>query len=242
MSETLQKVTIEGREYEFSHDPGKNDYTFDLDSGRFRFKRWSWGEKNRVTNQCVVFNPGTNRFEVNTIAFNEKMLAATMIETEMKGQKSKPTLETVKGFNAALGDQLLTIAQWINAIDTGGGDSGEGNDFRHPPVPGDEGTYELHLNGDMFKLGTWTWGEKNRVTDQSVTFDPDSGQLKMDLQVFNESLLLATLKEARIHGKPVRVDRAFLRNLDAGTGDMLLQTAQEINNITDQEKKNSKTP
>jgi hypothetical protein len=96
----------------------------------------------------------------------------------------------------------------------------------------------LNINNDVFKLGMWSWGEKNRVTDQSVQFDPDSGQLKMDLQRFNESLLLATVKQAHIAGKPVTVDANFLGNLDAAAGDILLQSAQEINEITEQEKKN----
>ena len=158
---------------------------------------------------------------------------------EIKGQKTTPTLETVRGFKAALGDQLLMIAQWVNAIETG---SSEETAVNLTKVPDDNGMYELNVNSHMFKLGTWTWGEKNRVTDQSVRLDPASGQLKMDLQLFNESLLLAVVKEARIHGKPVTVDTNFLQNLDAAAGDILLQSAQEINDISLQEKKNLKMP
>ncbi|MGD2088496.1 MAG: hypothetical protein PVH61_20130 [Candidatus Aminicenantes bacterium] len=235
MSKPLQRVTIDGREYEFAHHPGTEEYTFLVEGKRCRFKRWTWGEKNRITNECVAFNPTTNRFEVNTIAFNEKMLTHTMKELESDGQKTKPTLDTVRGFNAALGDQLLMIAQWVNAIDT---NSDEKTSVKLSKVPGDDSTYDLNINNDVFKLGMWSWGEKNRVTDQSVQFDPDSGQLKMDLQRFNESLLLATVKQAHIAGKPVTVDANFLGNLDAAAGDILLQSAQEINEITEQEKKN----
>jgi hypothetical protein len=38
------------------------------------------------------------------------------------------------------------------------------------------------------------------------------------------------------------VDANFLENLDAATGDILLQSAQEINDIPEQEKKNLKMP
>jgi hypothetical protein len=239
MSEPLKTVTINRQEYRFSHHTGANEYTFVVEDSRCRFKPWTWGEKNRITNECIAFNPDANQFEVNTIAFNEKMLANTMKEVEIDGQKTTPTLETVRGFKAALGDRLLMIAQWVNAIDTG---NGEESAVKLSKVPDGDGRYELNINGDMFKLGTWTWGEKNRVTDRSVRLDPASGQLKMDLQLFNESLLLAVVKEARIHGKPVTVDANFLENLDAAAGDLLLQSAQEINDISPREKKNSKMP
>lgn len=235
MSEPLQTVTINHREYRFSHHTGANEYTFVVEDNHCRFKPWTWGEKNRITNECIDFNPGANQFEVNTITFNEKMLANTMKEMESNGQKTTPTLETVRGFKAALGDQLLMIAQWVNAIETGGSEETAVNLSK---VPDSNGIYELNINGHMFKLGTWTWGEKNRVTDQSVRLDPASGQLKMDLQLFNESLLLSVVKEAHIDGKPVTVDTNFLQNLDAAAGDILLQSAQEINDISPDEKKN----
>jgi hypothetical protein len=239
MSKPLQRVTIDGQEYEFSNHPGAEEYTFLVEGKRCRFKRWTWGEKNRITNESVAFNPAAKRFEVNTIAFNEKMLTNTMVEMENNGQKIKPTLETVRGFNAALGDRLLMIAQWVNAIDT---NSDEKTVVNLSKIPGDDSMYELNIKNHVFKLGMWTWGEKNRVTDQSVQSDPDSGQLKIDLHRFNESLLLATIKQAHIDGKPVTVDANFLDNLDAAAGDMLLQSAQEINDITEQEKKNLKMP
>jgi hypothetical protein len=235
MSKPLQMVTINGREYEFSHHTGTNEFTFKVGDNRYRFKRWTWGEKNRITNECAAYNHAANRFEVNTIAFNEKMLTNTMKEMDSNDQKTKPTLDTVRGFNAALGDQLLMIAQWVNATDT---NSDEETVVKLSKVPGKDNVYELNINGDLFKLEMWTWGEKNRVTDQSVRFDPDSGQMKMNLQTFNESLLLATIKEAHINGKPVTVNANFLGNLDAATGDILLQSAQEINDFPEQGKKN----
>jgi hypothetical protein len=239
MSKPFEKVDINGRVYEYSHKSGDNGYTFIVEGGRYLFARWNWGEKNRITNECVVFNPDANRFEVNTIAFNEKMLTHTIVEMDIDGQKTKPTLDIVRGFNAPLGDRLLMIAQWVNAIDTAGR---EENPVKLSKAPGDDGAYEVNINGAAFKLGMWTWGEKNRVTDQSVQFDPVSGQLKMDLKTFNESLLMATVKEARIDGKPVTVDVNFLGNLDAAAGDILLQSAQEINDIPETEKKNLKMP
>lgn len=240
MSEPLQKINIGGHQYEFSRDTGDNsfDYTFLVENKRFRFKRWAWGEKNRITNECVAFNPATNGFEVDTIAFNERMLANTIVEVDEAGKETKPTLDIVRGFKAALGDQLLMIAQWMNSIENGV----EKKTCEISEVPGDDGLYELHINDDVFKLGMWTWGEKNKVTDQSVKFDPADQQLKMDLRIFNESLLLATIKDACINAEPVELSIDFLRNLDAGTGDILLQYAQEINNIAEKEKKNSKMP
>ena len=66
--------------------------------------------------------------------------------------------------------------------------------------------------------------------------------MKVDLQSFNESLLLATLKEIQMDGKTVIPDTDILRNLDAATGDRLVQIAQDVNDISASEKKTSKEP
>jgi hypothetical protein len=238
MKEPFQKITIGDHEYEFLHNPKDNSYSFIIDNNHFRFKRWTWGEKNRITNECVTFNPEIKQFEVNTVAFNEKMLARTLIGANIDGKDLDPTLDTIRDFNASLGDQLLLIAQWINSIEKEGI---EGLGHKVTPLPVGENTYEIHLNGDTFKLGMWTWGEKNSVISQSIKFDAASSQMNIDLQAFNELLLLATIKEASVNEKAGQLDINVLRNLDAAVGDKLLQTAHEINNISETEKKTLKT-
>ena len=239
MSELFQKTNIGSQEYKFSHNARDNSYAFIVDSDQFKFKRWTWGEKNRISNECVTFNPATSQFEVNTVAFNEKMLAETLIEIDIDGKKLNPTLDTIRDYKATLGDQLLMISQWVNSIES---NENEDSSAEVSAMTAGDSTYEVHLNGDVFKIRMWTWGEKNRATSQSIEFDSASGQLKVDLRTFNEMLLLASIDEVRINGKPIELDMNFLRNLDAQIGDRLLQAAQKVNNISETEKKTSEMP
>lgn len=239
MSEPFQKIKIGDQVYEFSHNAKNNSYAFIVDRQQFNFKRWTWGTKNRITNECVSLQTATNKFEVDTVAFNEKMLTETLIEINFNGKKIDPTLEAIRNFKATLGDQLLLIAQWVNSIESS---QGKDSILEAPIAHSADGIYEINLNGDVFRLRMWTWGEKNKVTSQSVKFDGASAQLIMDLQTFNELLLLATLEGATVHGKPVKLDINFIRKLDATIGDRLLQAAQEINQMTEVEKKTLETP
>ncbi len=235
MSNPSRKIKIGLVEYTYIQNDRDKSYSFKVNDSQFRFKTWTWGEKTRVTSECARFNPTTNEFEVDTIAFSQKMLAETLVESNINGKKVNPTLDTIRNFNASLGDQLLQIAQWIDSVHTTGNEDSTAK-------AGGNGDFELRLNGDVFKFKMWTWGEKNDATGRSIKFDSESGRMKIDLQSFNESLLLATLKEIQMDGKTVMPDTDILRNLDAATGDRLVQIAQEVNNISESEKKTSKQP
>ncbi|UCE74324.1 MAG: hypothetical protein JSV56_01100, partial [Methanomassiliicoccales archaeon] len=87
MNEKLQEVTIDNHHYENSHNQKDNTYLFIFDNNRFKFKRWTWGEKNRIINECITLNPGSELFEVNPVEFNEKILAQTLIEANIDGKE-----------------------------------------------------------------------------------------------------------------------------------------------------------
>jgi hypothetical protein len=104
---------IDGREYPYSLGIDDGSYCFSVDGQSYRFRQWTWGEKNRVTDAATTTDPDSGRLRVNVARFNELMLTTCLRRAE--------ALETVtpaalRALNPVLGDTLLSIAYWVNEL------------------------------------------------------------------------------------------------------------------------------
>ena len=107
----MSTACIEGRDYPYSIDANDGTYHFDIDGHRYRFRQWTWGEKNRVADAAIDATKG--RLRVNVARFNELMLATTLMETDAL---ASITPDSLGGLNPVLGDTLLAIAFWVNEL------------------------------------------------------------------------------------------------------------------------------
>jgi hypothetical protein len=101
---------IDGREYPYSVDID-GSYCFSVDGQRYRFRQWTWGEKNRVTDASTALDPASGRLRVNIARFNELLLGTCLVS----GLESV-TPAALRGLNPVLGDTLLSIAYWVNEL------------------------------------------------------------------------------------------------------------------------------
>ena len=93
--------------------------------------------------------------------------------------------------------------------------------------------YECEIDGDKYDFRIWTWGEKNKVTEQCTRVLP-SGQQKLEVGEFNLCMLLATLKKA-----PFKIDRATIESYpNPKLIDLLIRITTKLNLLEDVEIKN----
>lgn len=111
MSSEVQTLTIDGADHNYTYDAQAKVYQFEIDGQVYSFKRWTWGEKNRIVSESISLDPAMGQFQVNTGLFNELMLAAVLKEAPFE-----VTLSNLRELDPVLGDQLLRIAQWVNEI------------------------------------------------------------------------------------------------------------------------------
>ena len=112
MPET-RTARIEGQEYAFRLRPEDGTYVFEVDGGSYRFRQWTWGEKNRVIDAATVAEPASGRLRVDIARFNELMLTASLVEAEGLDPVTPAALSQL---NPVLGDELLSIAFWVNEV------------------------------------------------------------------------------------------------------------------------------
>ena len=108
-----QAVQIDGREYRYSLHPEDGTYLFVVDGGEYRFRQWTWGEKNRVTDAAAVADPDSGLLRVDIARFNELMLATSLIEADTIPSITPAAL---RDLNPVLGDALLAVAFWVNEL------------------------------------------------------------------------------------------------------------------------------
>ena len=108
-----QLACIGGQEYPYAVRPEDGTYLFRVDGDRYRFRQWTWGEKNRVTDAATTVDADSGRLRVDIARFNELMLAATLVEAETV---SPITPAALRELNPVLGDALLEIAYWVNEL------------------------------------------------------------------------------------------------------------------------------
>ena len=121
-----QTVLIDGREYRYSVHPEDGTYAFVVDGGKYRFRQWTWGEKNRITDAATA-ELDSGQLRVDIARFNELMLATSLVEAE--GMPSI-TPAALRDLNPVLGDTLLAIAFWVNELP-----AAEKKTPRRPPRP-----------------------------------------------------------------------------------------------------------
>ena len=106
-------ATINDQELCYILHPVDGTYLFQVNGCAYRFRQWTWGEKNRVTNAATVIDTTSGRLRLDIARFNELMLVTSLVETE----PAMPiTLDALHQLNPVLGDTLLAIAYWVNEL------------------------------------------------------------------------------------------------------------------------------
>ena len=109
----MTHIVIDGRDFAYSLRPADGTYEFHISGGTYRFRQWTWGEKNRVTDASTVLDPDTGRLRIDIALFNELLLASTLVESDAL---ASITPESVRELNPVLGDTLLSLAYWVNEV------------------------------------------------------------------------------------------------------------------------------
>lgn len=107
---------VEDREVPFTLRSEDGTYVFEVDGGHYRFRQWTWGEKNRVIDAATITDPADGRLRVDVARLNELMLAASMVEAA--GMEAV-TPSALGQLNPVLGDVLLALAYWVNELPAG---------------------------------------------------------------------------------------------------------------------------
>lgn len=103
---------------EYKLNPEGNFYVTEIPSGSgtlFAFKKWTWGEKNALTSDCIVINPLNGFTTMDNIKFNEQLVLRTAFK-KVEGNIIPFTLEEIKNMDGQLGERLFRITQAINLI------------------------------------------------------------------------------------------------------------------------------
>lgn len=95
----------------------------------------------------------------------------------------------------------------------------------------DKGKYQFEYNSDSYVFQMLNWGQKNILLEECIAFSQEQAKFDVNGMLFNERLLLYSLKKAIIAGKEWTIDASFLHNLNARLGDMLLSISYWINNL-----------
>lgn len=122
-----QIAHIDGCEYLYTVRPDDGTYVFVVGGDEYRFRQWTWGEKNRITDAAAVADLDTGQLRMDIARFNELMLATSLVEAE--GMPST-TPAALRDLNPVLGDMLLAIAFWVNELP-----AAEKKTPRRPPRP-----------------------------------------------------------------------------------------------------------
>lgn len=108
-----QTVHIAGQFYRYTSCPEDGTYLFDVNGAGYRFRQWTWGEKNLVVDASTVADPANGRLRVDIARFNELMLATSLVEAPAIGSINVMALRRL---NPVLGDTLLSMAYWVNEL------------------------------------------------------------------------------------------------------------------------------
>lgn len=106
-------VRIDDGEYPYIFHPEDGTYQFEVDGDAYRFRRWTWGEKNRVIDAATVMEPENDRLRLDIARFNELLLATTLMEASAL---TTITPVALRALDPVLGDALLSIAFWVNEL------------------------------------------------------------------------------------------------------------------------------
>jgi len=108
-----QIAHIDGCEYLYTVRPDDGTYVFVVGGDEYRFRQWTWGEKNRVTDAAAVADPESGLLRVDIARFNELMLATSLVVADTIPSITPAAL---RDLNPVLGDALLAVALWVNEL------------------------------------------------------------------------------------------------------------------------------
>lgn len=218
-------VTIDGRTYEYSLDEETGRAVLSRDSVSLEVTDWTWGAKNDVLSRCTVYSDRTGELEVDAARYYEAMLSRCIAAYRVDDEERDFSEAALRALPAGDGDHLAALVQFV----VEGATTPPEVDLESGP-----GTSTLTVDGMIFELREWTWGEKNDVSAASIQYQPTSDAYAVDVALFNELMLCACITKA-----PFDIDRRSLRALPARIGDLLLDEAQRLSVLDDGVKKNS---
>jgi len=94
-----------------------------IDGHRLKFRTWTHGEKNRAFSKSVKIDPGTGTPEIDPWALNDEMVAASLVEWDLKDEKGRPlpiSVGTIQSLDEAVYGSLINgmirFAQDLNRV------------------------------------------------------------------------------------------------------------------------------
>ncbi|HKJ67558.1 MAG TPA: hypothetical protein VKA68_06340 [bacterium] len=235
MPQQFIDIEISNQTLQYRYNPEADQFEFRLPQGTAVFEVWDWGTKNATLEECMFYDQPSDEFSFDSIRFNEHLLLCTLRQLRIHGENLPIDLSTLRDLNASLGDLLLEISQrllGLNGTRLGNGYYPEiSRDMENPDSP------VITAGDHTYTFRMWTWGEKNRALSQALTMDEPGNQARVSTKIFHERMLLSSLAKVTDENAPVEISTDFLEQLDARIGDALLEVAQEINFVSDAEKK-----
>jgi hypothetical protein len=233
VKELPDTITIWGKDFSHRFDANEGVHIFENGTDSCQLKTWTFAEKGAATDSSIVLDETSGEFHVDTARFNEALLLASLVKAQVNGKPLEINLASLQKLPVIIGDGLLNLAQLVNglALDK---ENGTDNQCENLEPDTQLGNFHLKIGNDEYLLKGWTWGKKNEVTSRSLTYDETANQARVNIAVFNELMLLATLVKA-----PFEITQANIQKLPAPVGDTLLRATQQINGITFAEKKTS---
>jgi len=226
MGETaLEQVTIDGISYTYRFDQEEKLHIFETGSANFQFRDWKFGEKNDAVQACILFDESTGNFNVDTHQYSTCLLAGSLVRGSLDGKEIVTDASAIHNLKASTGDQLFSLALWINSSER----------LKKELQTRDPGAefFTASIGEDSYSFREWTWGEKNQAAGRCIISAPGSVEYIINTALFNELMLAATLAKA-----PFTVNRETIRQLPACLGDILVELAQKVNHLAEDEKKN----
>src|SRR5262249_3065515 len=92
----MTAVTIDDQELHYELQPAIGVYDFQVAGGTYRFRQWSWGEKNRVVEASTTVDDRTGHLRIDIATFNELMLATCLVRGDAL---SSVTPESLRDLN-----------------------------------------------------------------------------------------------------------------------------------------------
>jgi len=94
-----------------------------IDGHRLKFRTWTHGEKNRAFSKAVKIDPGTGTPEIDPWLLNDEMLAASLVEWDLKDENGRAlpiSVEVLQSLDEAEHGDLLNkmtrFAQELNRV------------------------------------------------------------------------------------------------------------------------------
>lgn len=81
----------------------------------YGFRKWTWGEKNTLSNQATRLNPLSGLITYDSAHFNLHLILLT-VSKKVDGKFVKFSEEEIKNLDGQLGERLFQITQKLNLV------------------------------------------------------------------------------------------------------------------------------